>query len=87
MKRYDLTYGRNGMPDAMEEAKDGDWVRFEEIQHLMDSEVCPNCDGKGATAPNGVKYCNCPEEPEREPDSFLTLGINERDFLPSEYLK
>ena len=25
----------------------------------MSDYTCPNCHGKGATAPNGVKYCNC----------------------------
>lgn len=25
--------------------------------------VCPTCQGKGATAPNGVPYCNCDDDP------------------------
>lgn len=25
--------------------------------------TCPDCDGKSGTAPNGVKYCRCPDVP------------------------
>ncbi|MGA8026451.1 MAG: hypothetical protein WB992_04845 [Bryobacteraceae bacterium] len=32
-------------------------------------------------------YSREDEPEEREPDSFSTLGLSERDFLPSEYLK
>lgn len=29
------------------------------IGELATSEVCKDCGGKGATAPNGVQFCNC----------------------------
>lgn len=34
--------------------------------------VCPDCQGKGATAPNGVQYCNCPD---------MAPWVAERDAL------
>lgn len=31
------------------------------LQEKLSPNVCPDCHGKGGTAPNGVYYCNCEE--------------------------
>lgn len=43
--------------------------------HWVEPQECPVC---------GYEPCRCHLD---EPDSFKTLGLSERDFLPSEYLK
>ena len=34
----------------------------EDALEANESNVCPDCHGKGGTAPNGVHYCNCDHE-------------------------
>lgn len=29
------------------------------LETPTEENICPTCKGKGATAPNGVQYCNC----------------------------
>lgn len=54
---------------------------------MEEPTVCPDCQGRGATAPDGVQYCNCDDTDWLKNHShddlrkMLTEAWEERDRL------
>ncbi len=82
LRRFDVQYCKAHEVEVVtDEELDIALAAGEEALEANEPNVCPDCHGKGGTAPNGVQYCNCDETPRHIRVITGTGGAGERKEL------